>query len=94
MQQDLQIDDASTQPGGRSARLALFGPPPPIEGDCAEAYDEVLARISGAVKPAHSPQSATSAPAFWQNEASNAAVIAWRPSAGPHFGRTKPVTNP
>ena len=33
-------------------RLALFGPPPLREGEDTAAYDELLARISGAVKPA------------------------------------------
>jgi len=31
--------------------LALFGPPPLLEGEDAAAYDELLVRISGAVKP-------------------------------------------
>jgi hypothetical protein len=37
---------------GPAARLDLFGPPPLIEGEDAAAYDELLLRISGAVKPA------------------------------------------
>jgi hypothetical protein len=32
-------------------RLAWLGPPPLFEGEDAGAYDELLARISGAVKP-------------------------------------------
>jgi hypothetical protein len=32
--------------------LALFGPPPLLEGESSTAYDELLARISGTVKPA------------------------------------------
>jgi hypothetical protein len=36
----------------RVGRLALFGPPPLLEGEDTAAYDELLARISGAVKPA------------------------------------------
>src|SRR5258708_32949813 len=35
----------------RAQRLALFGPPPLIEGEDAAAYDELLARICAAVKP-------------------------------------------
>ncbi len=30
----------------------LFGPPPLLEGDDPAAYNELLARISGTVKPA------------------------------------------
>lgn len=42
-----------TSAADRSAeRLALFGPPPLIEGEDAAAYDELLVRISAAVKPA------------------------------------------
>src|SRR5262249_49783920 len=36
----------------RAGRLALFGPPPLLEGEDTAAYDELLVRISGAVKPA------------------------------------------
>jgi hypothetical protein len=46
---------SSTTPASlpeKSGRLALFGPAPLIEGEDAAAYDEFLARISGAVKPA------------------------------------------
>ena len=35
----------------RVQRLALFGPPPLIEGEDAAAYDQLLARICAAVKP-------------------------------------------
>ena len=35
----------------RVQRLALFGPPPLIEGEDAAAYDQLLARIYAAVKP-------------------------------------------
>jgi hypothetical protein len=35
----------------RAQRLALFGPPPLIEGEDAAAYDQLLARICAAVKP-------------------------------------------
>ena len=35
----------------RAGRLALFGPPPLLEGEDTVAYDELLVRISGAVKP-------------------------------------------
>ena len=42
-----------TSAADRSAkRLALFGPPPLIEGEDAAAYDELLVRTSAAVKPA------------------------------------------
>ena len=33
-------------------RLALFGSPPLLAGEDAAAYDELLARVSGAMKPA------------------------------------------
>ena len=36
----------------RAGRLALFGPPPLLEGEDTAAYDDLLVRISGAVKPA------------------------------------------
>src|SRR6476619_5778270 len=36
---------------GRAQRLALFGPPPLIEGEDTAAYDQLLARICAAVKP-------------------------------------------
>ena len=36
---------------GRAQRLALFGPPPLLEGEDAAAYDQLLARICAAVKP-------------------------------------------
>jgi len=35
----------------RAQRLALFGPPPLIEGEDAAAYDQLLARICAAAKP-------------------------------------------
>jgi hypothetical protein len=35
----------------RAQRLALFGPPPVIEGEDAAAYDQLLACICAAVKP-------------------------------------------
>ena len=35
----------------RAQRLALFGPPPLIEGEDAGAYDQLVARIFAAVKP-------------------------------------------
>jgi hypothetical protein len=35
----------------RAQRLALFGPPPVIEGEDAAAYDQLLARIFAALKP-------------------------------------------
>jgi len=36
----------------QARRLALFGPPPLLEGEDTASYDELLVRISGAVKPA------------------------------------------
>lgn len=36
---------------GLAQRLALFGPPPLLEGEDAAAYDELLSRICAAVKP-------------------------------------------
>jgi len=45
---------SSTTPASlpeRAGRLALFGPPPLLEGEDTAAYDELLVRISGAVKP-------------------------------------------
>jgi len=41
-----------TSPPERAGRLALFGPVPLLEGEDSAAYDELLVRISGAVKPA------------------------------------------
>src|SRR5262245_40264138 len=35
-----------------TARLKLFGPPPLIEGEDPAAYDDLLIRVSAAVKPA------------------------------------------
>jgi hypothetical protein len=34
------------------SKLALFGPPPLLEGEDSAAYDELLVQVSGAVKPA------------------------------------------
>jgi len=36
----------------RARRLAWLGPPPLFKGEDAAAYDELSARIAGAVKPA------------------------------------------
>src|SRR5262245_6168059 len=36
---------------GRVQRLALFGPPPLLEGEDAAIYDQLLARFCVAVKP-------------------------------------------
>ena len=41
-----------TSPPERAGRLALFGPPPLLEGEDTAAYDEFLVRISGALRPA------------------------------------------
>src|SRR5882724_9345772 len=46
--------ESSTTPASlpeRAGRLALFGRPPLLEGEDTAAYDELLVRISGAVKP-------------------------------------------
>ena len=37
---------------GQMQRLAVFGPPLLLEGEDAAAYDELLARVCAAVKPA------------------------------------------
>jgi hypothetical protein len=46
---------SDTRTVSRSVRLAMqslpFGPPPLLEGEDSNAYDELLARISTAVKP-------------------------------------------
>jgi hypothetical protein len=42
----------SSNPSERGRQLALFGPPPLIEGEDTLAYDELLTQISTAVKPA------------------------------------------
>ena len=42
---------SSTSLPERAGRLALLGPPPLFDGEDTAAYDELLARISGAVKP-------------------------------------------
>src|SRR5262245_30609013 len=39
---------------GPSAQYAMFGPPPLIQGEDGAAYDELLARISGAINPTDS----------------------------------------
>lgn len=46
------IDEVAPTQEIASTRLALFGPPPLLEGEDPAAYDELLARVSGAVKPA------------------------------------------
>jgi len=46
---------SSTTPANlpqRAGRLASFGPPPLLEGEDTAAYDELLVRLSGTVKPA------------------------------------------
>jgi hypothetical protein len=46
--------ESSTTPASlpeKSGRWALFGPAPLIEGEDSAAYDELLARISGTLKP-------------------------------------------
>jgi hypothetical protein len=42
----------SSNPSELGRQLALFGPPPLIEGEDARVYDELLTQISTAVKPA------------------------------------------
>jgi hypothetical protein len=40
------------QPTTEPARLSCFGPAPLFEGEDSAGYDELLARVSGAIKPA------------------------------------------
>jgi len=47
----LSIDSANSIES--VSRLALFGPPPLLAGEDVAAYDELLARVSGCVKPAN-----------------------------------------
>jgi hypothetical protein len=47
-----KIPKAPTSTPARIKRLALFGPPPLIEGEDAAAYDELSTEISAAVNPA------------------------------------------
>src|SRR5262252_4772848 len=42
---------AAARVPGPAQRLAVFGPPLLLEGEDAEAYDELLARLYAAVKP-------------------------------------------
>ena len=42
---------AAARVPGPAQRLAVFGPPLLLEGEDAEAYDELLARMCAAVKP-------------------------------------------
>jgi hypothetical protein len=42
---------ANPPPARPAAALAFFAPPPLIEGEDTGAYDDLLARISGAIKP-------------------------------------------
>jgi len=39
------------QPAAEPARLSCFGPAPLFEGEDSAGYDELLARVSGAIKP-------------------------------------------
>ena len=48
--QKLSIDSANSIEA--VSRFALFGPPPLLAGEDFAAYDELLARVSGGVKPA------------------------------------------
>src|SRR5262245_29067373 len=47
-----QSPTKSTNPPVPAERWDLFGPPPLFDGENTESYDELLARISAAVKPA------------------------------------------
>lgn len=47
----LPSTSANPPPAGPAADLAFFAPPPLIEGEDTAAYDDLLARISGAIKP-------------------------------------------
>jgi hypothetical protein len=49
---DSKPSTASASLSQGAGRLALFGPPPLLEGEDTAAYDDLLVRISGAVKPA------------------------------------------
>ena len=48
MSQKMNHDQPTTEP----ARLSCFGPAPLFEGEDSAGYDELLARVSGAIKPA------------------------------------------
>ena len=41
----------ATSPGRPPTKWNFFGPPPLLDGEDPAAYDELLARVSGAVKP-------------------------------------------
>jgi hypothetical protein len=43
---------ASPPPGGVVTAIAFLAPPPLLEGEDAASYDDLLARISGTLKPA------------------------------------------
>ena len=47
----IKTEIASSNLPEPAGRLAWLGPPPLFEGEDTAAYDELLARISGAVKP-------------------------------------------
>ena len=49
---DSQSSTKSPNPPAAVERWDLFGPPPLFDGENTESYDELLARISAAVKPA------------------------------------------
>jgi hypothetical protein len=48
---DSKTEVAAAQVPGQVQRLSLFGPPLLLEGEDAEAYDELLGRMCAAVKP-------------------------------------------
>ena len=50
--ESLRREITSSNNPERARRLAWLGPPPLFEGEDAAAYDELSARIAGAVKPA------------------------------------------
>jgi hypothetical protein len=46
------VSNSNLPPKPKSlSRLSPFGPPPPLEGEDSMAYDELLARVSGDLKP-------------------------------------------
>ena len=50
--ESLRREITSSNNPERARRLAWLGPPPLFEGEDAAAYDELWARIAGAINPA------------------------------------------
>jgi hypothetical protein len=81
----------SSNPLERGRQLALFGPPPLIEGEDTRAYDELLTQISTAVKPANIPED------IWVQDIVD---LVWealrlrRLKANPHDGHRSSRTGP